>query len=174
MFDDLLQENKRYVSGFALKGIPARAAKEFGLVTCMGVFNPVFATYRLDQIPTDRVARVLSAWSVTSKATIAAMTALWGLLASITSLRAAIAIAGLLIVATPLLLPRRDHVPQHERELPPPSTSRLGTCDSQTSETAIATAGTRYSDTVARPTSWDLTTPAKHRQCHSANQEERG
>jgi carbonic anhydrase len=35
MFDDLLRENKRYVSGFSLKGIPARAAKEFGLVTCM-------------------------------------------------------------------------------------------------------------------------------------------
>jgi hypothetical protein len=34
----------------------------------MGVFNPVFATYRLDQVPTDRVARTLSAWSVTSKA----------------------------------------------------------------------------------------------------------
>ena len=42
----------------------------------MGVFNLVFATYRLDQFPTDRVARTLSAWSVTSKATVAALTAL--------------------------------------------------------------------------------------------------
>ena len=33
------------------------------------------------------------------------LTALWGLLASLTSLRAAIATAGLLILATPLLLP---------------------------------------------------------------------
>jgi MFS family permease len=64
---------------------------ELGLITCMGVFNPVFATYRLDQTPTDRVARTLSAWSVTSSATIAALTALWGLLASITSPRIAIA-----------------------------------------------------------------------------------
>jgi hypothetical protein len=46
---------------------------------------PVFATYRLEQTPTDRVARTLSAWSVTSSATIVALTALWGLLASITS-----------------------------------------------------------------------------------------
>jgi carbonic anhydrase len=35
MFDDLLRENQRYASGFALAGIPAPAAKEFGLVTCM-------------------------------------------------------------------------------------------------------------------------------------------
>jgi MFS family permease len=90
---------------------------ELGLITCMGVFNPVFAAYRLDQTESDRVARTLSAWSVTSKATIAAMTGLWGLLASITSPRTAIAIAGLLILTTPFLLPRHDHTPQHEREL---------------------------------------------------------
>ncbi len=74
----------------------------------MGVFNPVFATYRLDQDPTDRVPRTLFAWSVTSKATVAVLTALWGLLASITSPRTAVAIAGLLILTTPLLLPRSD------------------------------------------------------------------
>jgi hypothetical protein len=68
----------------------------------------VYATYRLDQTSADRVARTLSAWSVTSNFAIAALTALWGLLASLTSLRAALAIAGLLLLATPLLLPRRD------------------------------------------------------------------
>jgi MFS family permease len=81
-------------------------AVQLGLVTCMGVFNPVFATYRLDRTATGRVARTLSAWSVTSNVTVAAMTALWGLLAAITSLRTAIAVAGLLILTTPLLLPR--------------------------------------------------------------------
>jgi MFS family permease len=98
-------------------GLVLVIAVELGLITCMGVFNPVFATYRLDQTATDRVARTLSAWSVTSNATIAVMTALWGLLASITSPRTAIAIAGLLILTTPLLLPRHDHAQQHEREL---------------------------------------------------------
>ncbi|MBC6462170.1 MFS transporter [Actinomadura sp. HBU206391] len=102
-------------------GISLVIAVQLGLVTCVGVFNPVFATYRLDRTETDRVARTLSAWSVTGNATIAAMTALWGLLAGITGLRTAIAIAGLLILATPLLLPRRDHTRQHERE---PSRSR--------------------------------------------------
>jgi MFS family permease len=81
---------------------------ELGLITCNGVFNPVFATQRLEQTPSDRVARVLSAWSVSSNAMIAVLTALWGLLASITSPRTAIAIAGVLILATPLLLPRRQ------------------------------------------------------------------
>ncbi|WP_040407785.1 MFS transporter [Amycolatopsis nigrescens] len=80
---------------------------ELGLITCMGVFNPVFASYRLEQLPPDRVVRTLSAWSITSKLTVAAMTALWGPLAALTSTRTAIAIAGLLSLATPLLLPRR-------------------------------------------------------------------
>ena len=35
MFDDLLEANRRYAANFALAGIPARAAKEFALVTCM-------------------------------------------------------------------------------------------------------------------------------------------
>ncbi|GAA2861428.1 MFS transporter [Actinoplanes cyaneus] len=89
-------------------GLVLVIAVQFGLVTCMGVFNPVFATYRLEQTATDRVARTLTAWSITSSATIAAMTALWGVLAAVTSPRAAIALAGLLLLATPLLLPRID------------------------------------------------------------------
>jgi MFS family permease len=87
-------------------GLALVIALQFGLVTSVGVFNPIFATYRLEQTADDRVARTLSAWSVTSNATIAAMTALWGLLAAATSPRAAIAAAGLLLLATPLLLPR--------------------------------------------------------------------
>lgn len=103
--------------GPGLAGIALVIAVQLGLVTCMGVFNPVFATYRLDQTETDRLARTLSAWSVTSNAAIAALTALWGLLASITSPHTAIAIAGVLMLATPLLLPRYDEVQVHEREL---------------------------------------------------------
>jgi hypothetical protein len=89
-------------------GIVLVIAVQLGLVTCCSVFNPVFATYRLQQTGPDRITRTLSAWSVTSNATIAALTALWGLLASLTSPRAAIAMAGAVILATPLLLPRCD------------------------------------------------------------------
>jgi MFS family permease len=98
-------------------GLVLVMAIELGLITSAGVFNPVYATYRLDQTPADRVARTLSAWSVSGNATIAALTAVWGLLASLTSLRAALAIAGLLLLATPLLLPRRDHAAPRGREL---------------------------------------------------------
>jgi hypothetical protein len=79
---------------------------QLGLVTSMGIVNPVIATYRLQQTAPQRIARTLSAWSVSSSAMIAAMTALWGLLAELVGLRAAIAAAGILALPTPLLLPR--------------------------------------------------------------------
>ncbi|MEU9991796.1 MFS transporter [Streptomyces sp. NPDC048045] len=81
-------------------------ALELGVITCSAVFNPVSVTRRMECIPDDRVARTLSAWSVTGKATTAALTALWGLLASLTGPRAGIALAGVLLLATPVLLPR--------------------------------------------------------------------
>jgi nitrate reductase NapE component len=101
-------------------------AVELGLITCMGVFNPVFAAYRLEQTATDRTARVLAAWSVSSSAVIAALTALWGLLAGLTGPRTAIGLAGLLLLATPLLLPRPAAVRQvgaHVSEGPRPDTA---------------------------------------------------
>ena len=105
--------------GPGLAGLVLVMVIELGLITCIGVFNPVFATYRLDQTPADRVARTLSAWSVTANAAVAALTALWGLLASLTSLRIALAVAGLLLLATPLLLPRHDRTRPRERDLAP-------------------------------------------------------
>jgi MFS family permease len=96
-------------------GVPGLAlvmAVQFGLVTSVGIFNPVFATHRLEQTPSDRVARTLSAWSITSSATIAALTALWGVLAAAIGVREAIATAGLLLLATPLLLRRGERAPR--------------------------------------------------------------
>jgi hypothetical protein len=72
----------------------------------------VYATYRLEHTDKHLVARVLAAWSVSSSLTIAALTAGWGVLASLTSPRVAIAVAGVLLLFTPLLLPRRDHPAQ--------------------------------------------------------------
>ncbi|MGF0171525.1 MFS transporter [Streptomyces sp. Marseille-Q5077] len=88
-------------------------AVEFGLITCIGVFNPVLATARLDQTPPDRTTRTLTAWSITGKTATAAATALWGLLAALTGTRAAIALAGVLLLATPLLLPRHEFAADH-------------------------------------------------------------
>jgi MFS family permease len=103
--------------GTGVAGLALVMAIEFGLILCISVFNPVMATYRLEHTPTDRVARTLSAWSVSSSATIGVLTALGGLLASVTSPRAALAIAGLLLLTTPLLLPRHDHAQQHQPDL---------------------------------------------------------
>nr|WP_211232958.1 MFS transporter [Solirubrobacter soli] len=86
-------------------GLALVIALQFGLVASMGVFNPVLATHRLAATPSDRVARVLAAWNVTNNAARAGLTALWGLLAALLGLRAAIALAGVLLLATPLLLP---------------------------------------------------------------------
>ncbi|MEU5694131.1 MFS transporter, partial [Actinosynnema sp. NPDC020468] len=94
---------------------------ELGLITCMGVFVPVFATSRLDLLPTDRVARALSAWSVTGNAVTAAMTAAWGVLAVLTGPRIAIAVAGVLLLLTPFSLPRNQN-----RAPPPPRAARGG------------------------------------------------
>ncbi|MBF6340932.1 MFS transporter [Nocardia abscessus] len=89
---------------------------EFGLIVCIGVSNPLMATYRLHQTPADRVTRTLSAWTITAKATTAVLTASWGLLAAATSPRVAIAVSGALLLATPLLLPRHEHLAPSERE----------------------------------------------------------
>jgi hypothetical protein len=77
---------------------------QLGLMISIGVFTPVMATHRLEQTAPERIARTLSAWSVSSSATIAVMTALWGLLAELIGLRGAIAAAGLLALPSPLLL----------------------------------------------------------------------
>jgi len=89
-------------------GIAIVIVLQLGLITSIGVFNPVMATYRLEQTAPDRVARVLSAWAVSSSAITAALTALWGVLAAVTSPRAGIGIAGALLLLTPLLLPRHQ------------------------------------------------------------------
>lgn len=111
---------------FVRPGVPGMllvTAVQLGLVTCIGVFNPLLATSRLQQTSPDRVARTLTAWSISTSAAIAALTAMWGLLAATTTPRTAIALAGALLLASPLLLPRREHTPRTEPgKDPSPST----------------------------------------------------
>ncbi|MFE9656559.1 MFS transporter [Micromonospora sp. NPDC006431] len=80
------------------------------LITCMGIFNPIYATERLQRTPADHAAQVLSAWSVSSKLAQATLMVIWGILATLTSPLAAITISGVLLLATPLLLPKRAHL----------------------------------------------------------------
>ncbi|MER6167692.1 MFS transporter [Streptomyces violaceorubidus] len=92
-------------------GLVLVMAVEFGLITSVAVYNPVYATRRLELTPADLVVRTLSAWTVSGKLVTAALTALWGLLAAVTGTRTAVALAGALLLTTPLLLPRREPVP---------------------------------------------------------------
>ena len=88
-----------------LPGLLVVMTVELVLITCCSVFGPVSATYRLQAVDHDRVSRVLAAWSVSGTATRAVLVALWGALATATSPRWALAAAGLLLLAMPLLLP---------------------------------------------------------------------
>ncbi|MGH3248186.1 MAG: MFS transporter [Trebonia sp.] len=99
-------------------GLVTVMAVELAIIISMSLYSPVLATYRLEHTPKDRIARTLSAWSIGQQASIAIFTALGGLLADITSPRTALTVMGLLILASPLLLPRRDHTPRPEPELP--------------------------------------------------------
>ncbi|MGC4869299.1 MFS transporter [Micromonospora sp. DT53] len=105
-------------------GLATVIAVEFAIIISMSLYNPVLATYRLQQTPTDRVVRTLSAWSIGSSAAIAILSALGGLLAEVTSPRTAIAVAGLVILASPLLLPRR---PDAARPAPEERPRRVST-----------------------------------------------
>jgi MFS family permease len=88
-------------------GLLTVMAVELAIIISMSLYNPVLATYRLEHTPKQLIARTLSAWSIGSGTSIAIFTALGGLLADVTSPRTAITVAGLLILASPLLLPRR-------------------------------------------------------------------
>ena len=89
-------------------GLVTVMAVELAIIISMSLYNPVLATYRLEHTPRQRIARTLSAWSIGSGTSIAIFTALGGLLADVTSPRTAITVAGLLILTSPLLLPRRQ------------------------------------------------------------------
>lgn len=99
-------------------GLGTVMAVELAIIISMSLYTPVLATYRLEHTPRDRIARTLSAWSISTSASIAILTALGGLLADVTSPRTALTVAGLLILASPPLLPRRsDHEVAPDAEL---------------------------------------------------------
>ncbi|MFD2422736.1 MFS transporter [Amycolatopsis pigmentata] len=95
-----------------LAGLLIVMVTEFGLILCVSIFSPVSATYRLNNTPDDRQARVLAAWSATTGTSTAVCTVVWGLLAQFTGPHAAIALAGVALLGTPFLLPRRLAVPE--------------------------------------------------------------
>ncbi|MER5539497.1 MFS transporter [Streptomyces mirabilis] len=92
-------------------GLVTVIAVELAIIVGMSLYTPVVATYRLEHTPKHRVARTLSAWLIGQQVGIAICTALAGLLAEVTSPRTALAVAGLAILTSPLLLPREPVAP---------------------------------------------------------------
>ncbi|GAB2827150.1 MFS transporter [Actinocorallia aurea] len=95
-------------------GLVTVIAIELAIIVNMSLYTPVLAAYRLEQTPQHLLARTLTAWSIGQQAAIAVLTALTGLLAHATSPRTALATAGVLILATPFLLPRPAPAPRPE------------------------------------------------------------
>lgn len=93
-------------------GLPYVMLIELGLITSCSIYNPIFATYRQLETPSDRLTRTLGAWSVTNNTSIALMTVCWGFVGAAIGVREALFLVGLFVLASPLLLPRRAPVPE--------------------------------------------------------------
>ncbi|MEV0282545.1 MFS transporter [Kribbella sp. NPDC050820] len=89
--------------GFALI-----TAAEVGLLVAAGAFNPSFATYRMEATEDGYMARVVGAWSISSRCVQPAFMALGGVLAATIGLRGALWIAGGCCLLSAAVLPWRS------------------------------------------------------------------
>ncbi|MCM4078576.1 MFS transporter [Paractinoplanes hotanensis] len=81
---------------------------EFLALFGSGVFNPAFATYRMTETEDGYLSRVIACWAITSRTVQPVCIALGGLLAAVTSVRTALLICGLGVLASSALLPWRS------------------------------------------------------------------
>ncbi|MFJ9024065.1 MFS transporter [Streptomyces sp. NPDC102259] len=88
-------------------GVFIIVAADFGLLFAAGVFNPSFTTYRMEATQDTFMSRVGTSWSVSSKTCQAAFMIAGGLIADAAGVRGALLIAGVLCMASALLLPWR-------------------------------------------------------------------
>ncbi|MFI1921503.1 MFS transporter [Streptomyces sp. NPDC020377] len=82
-------------------------AVDFCLLFAAGVFNPSFTTYRMEATQDAFMSRVGVSWSVSSKTCQAVFMIAGGLLADAAGVRGTLLIAGVLCLASALLLPWR-------------------------------------------------------------------
>nr|WP_273944733.1 MFS transporter [Kutzneria chonburiensis] len=102
------------LAGQGFGGLVLLSTVSFGLLLCAGVFNPAFAAHRMAITREDMMSRVLAGWSVGGRLTQPFFIAAGGALATVTSLRTAIVVAGILCVTSiPFLIPRTADVPSY-------------------------------------------------------------
>ena len=90
----------------------------FLMLFAAGIFNPTFMTYRMNATQDEYMARVATAWSVSSRVAQPLAVTLFGALAAGTNLRLALLMAGSLTLSSVLLLPwrqRAEEVPSKDR-----------------------------------------------------------
>jgi MFS family permease len=88
-------------------GLVVIVVVETGLLFAAGVFNPAFVTYRMSATEDGYLARVVGAWSISSKTVQPLFMVVGGVVATFTGISAAIAMGGVLCLASVLLLPWR-------------------------------------------------------------------
>ncbi|GAA2913151.1 hypothetical protein Acy02nite_90540 [Actinoplanes cyaneus] len=100
-------------------GTPAGLAMIVGadtaLLMCAGVFNPVFATYRMQATADGYLARVAAAWAVSGKIAQPAMIAAAGLAAAAFGARTALLALAAVLLTTIVILPWRAWPPPGNR-----------------------------------------------------------
>ncbi|MEV4347422.1 MFS transporter [Actinoplanes sp. NPDC049596] len=75
-----------------------------------GVSNPSVATYRMTETDDRHLSRVIACWQITSRTAQPVCIALGGALAAVTSVRTALLVCGLGVLASSVLLPWREPV----------------------------------------------------------------
>jgi hypothetical protein len=74
-----------------------------------GVFNPAFATYRMEATEDGYLSRVIACWSISSRTSQPIGIVLGGALAAAFNVRVALLICGTIVAASGLLLPWRGN-----------------------------------------------------------------
>jgi MFS family permease len=88
-----------------IAGLVVITAAETGMLLAAGAFNPSFATYRMEATEDGYMARVFTAWSITSRCVQPLFMALGGVLAAVIGIRGAMWIAGGLCLISAVVLP---------------------------------------------------------------------
>lgn len=94
-----------------LGGFVLITAAETCLLVAAGAFNPSFATYRMEVTEDAFMARVVTAWSISSRCVQPAFMALGGVLAALIGLRGALWVAGVCCLTSAVVLPWKSARP---------------------------------------------------------------
>jgi MFS family permease len=91
-----------------LDGLVVLIVAETLIITAAGAFNPSFATYRMQVTDDGHMARVFTAWSITSRAVQPAFMAAGGVMAGLIGIRLTFLVAGICCLASAFVLPWRS------------------------------------------------------------------